>query len=1262
MIEIDDTIGICSFILTMEQSVIDPFKEDMYKQVSAWLLPVIEDVFNKPAFKEYRIKIDTLNINIGQIICSENSLKEVQPRLKVLLEEELNKRIAGNTDHGSSISHVISRKQADVCLLFEYLRDGFFTKRVPTTPDCLLEDILINDLQLFIKYLRASANIEIVLKRLVWQFDIRLLEKVIIEIGPSEPQFILDFITHVKTERILIDSQGNKPVESEATRYHRQILEFIFHYLLLENSIQFNRVEFVLSIIGRLSNHYNINFDSLVNTLLITIDNAGTSAQDNVKLRNILCEIQQKYCTQKRVPDKKKSSFDEIASLFLKKVHNGNASPEVIVLWDKLHFSDRDKIKNLLIKHCISTHIVRNLVRAFDGRRIRECIMVLCPLGFEFITQFTDIVEHELPVAVTYVNYQNDGTALFRQQALEFIMSYLLRRLDSSFSEKNFTQTILARIAGHYNIGFRFLLNAVITCIQDCTRTSPENFKSLLEILDELKKEQSTPSKESSGRLPLKLIGQIDIVSLFENMRSFLFDGVSGRETADMVVNENFKTVIEKIYHQRPDLLHCLFLEIKNDHSLIDKIMRYHSVNCIGIVNDYYKKISKVFDFKYESIFDEYYGESYASGSTTETFWDKYVRINYAAFEKENNSHYNPQMMSKGDLCHVEPRILFNYLRYFIVNPSLTSKHHISRKLLLELLQERHSDELVDEIRSIILYKPELHHYINHHSFIIDDVTIALIAGKRKGMRIETNVSELFRTIMKSLKLDYVSTIHLFVEGSDNCKCGGEEDFINNVRALCRSRALSGSYNQIELQESNTPIGGLNGEALKGASDSASIGQSCKNVNVTSAVREKNIGLNSFTAKKVVDCIRLNNEKPLLPYRKLNSAGTKEKEIYALFSYLEKPAFREIPAEIKMSTILNEMIVNSPELVINYLHNSKNTVCIAGNMAHILSENMFFRFLHCIDGYRGIIAYRYYSIIKNILSFKFTGDVLKIQTENLMKVVILQLLNADTHYTNGEKFYSNIISTFTSTLNITDRKEIVALINQDIEMKKIRSETSPEIYSNDIEKKSEKKMENDTSDLKQDNLRSIICSEKNNQEVFNSLIDQATLFDEIPIENAGMVIGAPYFEKLFKMLDLTDDKKFKNEESVQKAVRLLYYFAQNNTEPFEPDLVLNKLLCGLDINHMVFNDIAITNKEKEIVDSLTIAIINNWPVMKNTKPEGLRESFLQRKGILVKNDDEWQLKVEKRCFDMLINTLPWGFSMIKFPWMKGLLRVEWKME
>ncbi|MEM9214098.1 MAG: contractile injection system tape measure protein [Cyanobacteria bacterium P01_F01_bin.150] len=40
-------------------------------------------------------------------------------------------------------------------------------------------------------------------------------------------------------------------------------------------------------------------------------------------------------------------------------------------------------------------------------------------------------------------------------------------------------------------------------------------------------------------------------------------------------------------------------------------------------------------------------------------------------------------------------------------------------------------------------------------------------------------------------------------------------------------------------------------------------------------------------------------------------------------------------------------------------------------------------------------------------------------------------------------------------------------------------------------------------------------------------------------------------------------------------------------------------------------------------------------------------------------EQNWTLRVEQMAIDVLLTRLPWGVSMVKLPWMDGLLTVEW---
>jgi hypothetical protein len=165
---------------------------------------------------------------------------------------------------------------------------------------------------------------------------------------------------------------------------------------------------------------------------------------------------------------------------------------------------------------------------------------------------------------------------------------------------------------------------------------------------------------------------------------------------------------------------------------------------------------------------------------------------------------------------------------------------------------------------------------------------------------------------------------------------------------------------------------------------------------------------------------------------------------------------------------------------------------------------------------------------------------------------------------------------------------------------------------------------------------------------------------DIHIRNAGVIIAAPYLPRLFTMTGLIENNAFHDTDSAHRAVHLLQYMADGSTQPSEHLITLNKILCGLDFDAPVKRQIDLLDGEKETVDSLLQAVIAHWTAIGKTSVEGLRESFLQREGRLRMLDGIWQLLVEPKAFDMLLDKLPWSFSMIRFPWMNTGIRVDWR--
>ncbi|ACU62673.1 contractile injection system tape measure protein [Chitinophaga pinensis] len=161
------------------------------------------------------------------------------------------------------------------------------------------------------------------------------------------------------------------------------------------------------------------------------------------------------------------------------------------------------------------------------------------------------------------------------------------------------------------------------------------------------------------------------------------------------------------------------------------------------------------------------------------------------------------------------------------------------------------------------------------------------------------------------------------------------------------------------------------------------------------------------------------------------------------------------------------------------------------------------------------------------------------------------------------------------------------------------------------------------------------------------------------INNAGLILLHPYLSYCFDALELREGQQFKDETAKHKAVQLIGYMAYGEEEIPEWDLVLPKILCGISPTEPVRRFMPLSEAEKDEANQLLGAVITHWNALGNTSPDGLRGNFLLREGKLEWKEEEWQLFVTQQAYDMLLNRLPWGFSVVGLSWMPWLIKTVW---
>jgi hypothetical protein len=157
--------------------------------------------------------------------------------------------------------------------------------------------------------------------------------------------------------------------------------------------------------------------------------------------------------------------------------------------------------------------------------------------------------------------------------------------------------------------------------------------------------------------------------------------------------------------------------------------------------------------------------------------------------------------------------------------------------------------------------------------------------------------------------------------------------------------------------------------------------------------------------------------------------------------------------------------------------------------------------------------------------------------------------------------------------------------------------------------------------------------------------------------DAGVVLLHPFLQALFKEAKACDASMNKLKQP-DIAIQILHYLVYGDLSvPIGGDAT-SKILCGEDRSY-IHESYELDKGLQTECDTLLKSVIRHWKILKKTSPEGLRVSFLQRRGSIEPKEDFDLLQVEKQSYDILLEHLPWSYSVIKLPWMTRPLHVKW---
>lgn len=172
--------------------------------------------------------------------------------------------------------------------------------------------------------------------------------------------------------------------------------------------------------------------------------------------------------------------------------------------------------------------------------------------------------------------------------------------------------------------------------------------------------------------------------------------------------------------------------------------------------------------------------------------------------------------------------------------------------------------------------------------------------------------------------------------------------------------------------------------------------------------------------------------------------------------------------------------------------------------------------------------------------------------------------------------------------------------------------------------------------------------------------------DRIEVRNAGMLLLAPYLPLLLRRAGYLEKtgRQFCDADARTRAGFLLQYLVYGEQREWpETELFLNKVITGLTGNGKPLpRKVDLEKEDTEMADGLLEAVCRQWEKMNHTSLEAFRTSFLQRRGYVSYAERErvWKVYVEEKAYDVLLDSVPWGFKMLMVPWMPERIEVKWR--
>lgn len=1202
----------------------------LQERLSTWskisLSREVAAIFNELCPPEQSWRIQSLELDLGS--CDYNDLEfDLSRKIRSVLKEKIAELILYQNSQKQNGIAVYNKEKSILDNLMIFLLEGYLPwnyQNKQGSVNQIMAELLQNNLPEIIAIIKATGMThEEVRKRISWQFDEKNITKIIGALEPNNSGSIIEFNLIMTTIQV-----KETIVQTSTASFRKNLWFFILNFLLLERGTLFNKIAFMKSSILQMANHYNIAYADLIVLIENTIVKLSDKTTHNNHFIDSLKILTQEYETQKS------------------NTYTQETSPNYWTLFEQL-LKDKKQRKSVTAKNNLNELIVT--LNSENKTKFNAIIKQLLNNESLLVSLIQDLDETSIKILFSRV----DATP----SLLNMEMVMYLNKLSKTLKLK--TKSI-----DLWEIGILFLIknkNAdntkfLLFCTAELSRRNNINHEQLLALF-------------TNAKIPATLKNNNSVL-IYTKLNSIYCDEISKNNSNYPAIH--FKNLVAKleIELQKKATKSAFFTDLQR--SLI-KTIALHPKMAFEVMLSYGNKevLKKILPLilNREMLQLLVKTADYKKTKLIET-----IQIVYEILNEKEKYDFPEELMTDHLLALGMQEILFHpehnsslFLETIIVQLS-KKVTHTKRDTYFEFITKLIQSKRIKSF-GIAIKKTFLNQLKNNNA--VDTMSLALLI-QNASQNAQVELSQLlgnnfndsgFVSLRKKDKKESENMLHYFLTNGTFIKNNWIKKssvFIINQSKLVSNTDVKEILNEIfwktvlqysAYQGNEIMFEKLLQKELKLYLKSSNPEEKQESINLLNVFENTNL-INQNNTVSEVDMVQnhiispifleKNNENILLTGKLYDK---EKQELFASIILERKIPFGFNPSQtVEIKDILNEIIKKDPktffkiikkefipEAQMDWLCRNINfhTLCIGISQLDKNRES-YLRILEKFNHVLGLM------VIKGIAPKELQSI--------LLRKVLKAAANDNWRLITIDKIWNELIWDVVTKKGIPKKSFLI-----DIEKYMYQLPLSLQLSFREI-LKSEKQTVSTTK-------KTAILSNMNPIKPHQN--PKTPLKQSIPVRNAGIVLLNAYIPILFERLQLVENNKFINNEFQINAVQFLQYVITGMQQTEETYLPLNKVLCGLPLTDAVPDSIEITEDKQHLINGLIEAAISHWPDIGDCSIDGFRGNWLVRDGSLVELEDKWELTVEKRAYDVLINRSPFAFSIIKYHWMEKPLHVIW---